>query len=269
MLQCIKRLLLAVLIPVAVATSALVQAGDTLDRVTDFKTLTVGMSTNQPPMNMLSRDGKLMGFDVDLARALANAMSVKLEIKQIPFGGLMNALQNNEVDMIISGMAITPERSRKASFVGPYMMSGKSILTRNEVLAKATNTETFNRADLKLAGLKNSTSAAFITEAAPEATLIEVDNYDAGVQLLLNGEADGMVADMVTCVLAVLRHPGTGLTTLKEPLTVEPIGIAISADDPQFLNLVQNYVDAYAKLGVLAKLREKWLENTDWVPALP
>ena len=50
---------------------------------------------------------------------------------------------------------------------------------------------------------------------------------------------------------------------------MEPIGIAVSKDDLQFLNLVDNYVDAYEKIGLLNKLREKWFENSSWVAALP
>jgi len=70
-------------------------------------------------------------------------------------------------------------------------------------------------------------------------------------------------------MLSVLRHPNAGLTTLEKPLTVEPIGIAISKDDPQFLNLVSNYLDAYGKTGVMTKLRQKWFEDNSWIAALP
>ena len=90
-----------------------------------------------------------------------------------------------------------------------------------------------------------------------------------GVAKLLAGEVDALVADMATCKLAVLRNRDSGLVTLKEPLTVEPVGIAISGDDPQFKNLVDNYLSAYGKTGVLNKLREKWFEQGDWVIALP
>ena len=72
----------------------------------------------------------------------------------------------------------------------------------------------------------NSTSASFVRSAAPDATLIEINNYDEGVDMIINGKADALVADMTQCVLAVMRHPTAGLTTLKKPLTIEPIGIA-------------------------------------------
>jgi ABC-type amino acid transport substrate-binding protein len=265
----VKRLALTALLVLVAALPATANAGDTLRRVIDFKVLNVGMTADQPPMNTVNRSGNLMGFDVDLARAMAAAMNVKLEIKIMPFGELMAALERDEIDMIISGMAITPERTEKVSFVGPYMMSGKSLLTRDSVLARVSEAGEFNREDLKLLALKNSTSASFIREVAPQATLTEVSNYDEAIKRIIDGKADGLVADLPICVLSVLRYPDAGLVTLEQPLTLEPQGIAVSRDDPQFLNLVENYLDAYAKTGVLTKLRKKWLEDKTWIAQLP
>ena len=264
-----KRLLLGGLLALSLVFSTGGFAGETLQRVIDFKVLKVGMSGNQPPFNAVSKSGSPMGFDVDLARALAAAMKVKLELKPMPFGELMSALESDQIDMVISGMEITPERSEAAYFVGPYMMSGKSILTKNSVLAKVKGTEEFNRKDLKLVALKGSTSASFVSMAAPEATLVEVADYDEGVAMILDGTADAMVADMPICVLSVLRYPEAGLTTLSKPLTVAPVGIAIDKKDAQFLNLVDNYLSAYEKVGLMNKLRKKWFEDKGWIAALP
>lgn len=253
---------------VLILTSSALRAGDTLDRVVEQRTLVVGMSADQPPMNALNRQGRYMGFDVDLATALANAMRVQLTIEKIPFGSLMDALEEGRIDMIVSGMAITPERSRSASFVGPYMLSGKSILATEAAIAQFASGDLAAKA-VVLAALENSTSATFVREAAPNATLVEVDDYAAAIDMLLAGEAAGLVADEITCKLAVLRNPDAGLVTLDEPLTVEPFGIAIDADDVEFLNLVQNYVSAYEGTGLLTALRKKWLEGSSWIAALP
>jgi polar amino acid transport system substrate-binding protein len=166
-------------------------------------------------------------------------------------------------------VSITPERTERASFVGPYMMSGMSILTRKAELGKITSTDEFNREGLKLLALSNSTNANFIKAIAPDATLVEVPSYDEGVAMLIEGKADAMVADMTQCILAVMRFPDAGLSTLEKPLTVEPVGIAVSKDDPQFFNLVDNYLRAYEKTGVLTQLRKKWFEDDAWIDALP
>ena len=265
----IQRLMLGGLLVLAATLSVNASAGDTLQRVIDFKVLKVGMSGNQPPMSMTNREGGLMGFDVELAKALADAMKVKLEIVPMPFGKLLSALEDNKVDMVMSGLAITPERTEMVSFVGPYMMSGKSILTKNSTLAKIEASKDFNRKELKLLALSNSTSASFVKTVAPDAQLIEIASYDEGVAMVIDGKADALVADMPVCVLSVLRYPEAGLTTLERPLTVEPVGIAVSKDDPQFFNLVDNYLRAYEKTGILGKIRAKWFEDSSWVVALP
>jgi polar amino acid transport system substrate-binding protein len=269
MSKLLQRLLAASLLGLLALFPLAAAAGDTLQRVVDFKVLKVGMSGNQPPLTMTNREGGLMGFDVDLARALADAMMVKLEIVPMPFGDLMAALEEDKVDMVLSGLAITPERTEMVSFIGPYMMSGKSILTRDSVLARISGPGEFNRKELKLLALSNSTSASFVKAAAPEAQLVEIKNYDEGVDLIIAGKADALVADMPVCVLSVARYPDAGLVTLEKPLTVEPIGIAVSKDDPQFFNLVDNYLRAYEKTGILGKLRDKWFENSSWIAALP
>ena len=264
-----QRLVLGGLLALATILPLNALAGDTLQRVVDFKVLKVGMSGNQPPMSMTNREGGMMGFDVDLARALADAMKVRLEIVPMPFGELLDALEKDKVDMVMSGLSITPERTEMVSFVGPYMMSGKSILTKNSVLAKIEASNDFNRKDLKLLALSKSTSASFVRAVAPDAQLIEVSSYDEGVAMVIEGKADALVADMPVCVLSVARFPEAGLTTLERPLTVEPVGIAVSKDDPQFFNLVDNYLEAYEKTGILGKIRKKWFEDSSWIAALP
>ena len=269
MSNALKRLIFGGLVALAIAFPVQSLAGDTLQRVVDFKILKVGMSGNQPPLTMVNREGSLMGFDVDLAKAMADAMKVKLEIVAMPFGELMAALEKDKIDMVVSGLSITPQRTEQVSFVGPYMLSGKSILTKNSMLTKLASASDFNRKELKLAALSNSTSASFVKAVAPDAQLIELTSYDEGVTMVIDGKADAMVADMPLCVLSVARYPDANLVTLERPLTVEPIGIAVSKDDPQFFNLVDNFLDAYEKTGVLGQLRKKWFEDSSWVAALP
>ena len=166
-------------------------------------------------------------------------------------------------------MAITDERSIDAAFVGPYMISGKSILTNSKTLAAAQEAGEINRSNLKLAALANSTSEEFVKLALPEAQFVPTQDYDSAVQMVLDDEVDALVADMTICILTMLRFPDKGLATLTEPLSIEPVGIALSAGDPQFRNLLENYIRAFEGLGVMDELRKKWLEDDSWIAALP
>ncbi|GAG11697.1 unnamed protein product, partial [marine sediment metagenome] len=108
-----------------------------LSRILSSGTLRVGMSLGQPPLNFKGKSGKPLGLEVDMARGLAGLMGIELKIVEKPFSELLGALAGGEVDIVMSGMTITPERNAKTAFVGPYFLSGKSILTRSTNLAQA------------------------------------------------------------------------------------------------------------------------------------
>lgn len=245
------------------------QDSPVLDRIIETSTLRVGMSGNQPPFNMKARDGELMGLEVDLANALAAAMKVELKIVQKPFADLIPALENGEVDLVLSGMTITAERSRTVSFVGPYVISGKSILTKSANLAAIQEAGELNESEIRLVTLRNSTSESFVRKNLPDAQLTTVDSYDEAIEMLRADQAGALVADMPICLLTVMRFPNGGFATLNQPLTLEPIGIAVPVNDAQLLNLVQNYVTALEGTGILEALRQAWLENGAWIAALP
>ena len=81
-----------------------------LKRVLETGQLRVGMTGNQPPMNVRSRTGAFIGLDVDLANMLADSIGVKLTMVPIPFPKLLAALKAGEVDMVMSNMSITAQR---------------------------------------------------------------------------------------------------------------------------------------------------------------
>ena len=87
--------------------------------------------------------------------------------------------------------------------------------------------------------------------------------------MVINDEVDLMVADMSTCILTVMRHPDSNLSTLQEPLNMEPIGIAISSEDTQLANLLTNHLATFRGAGILDMLRKKWMENDEWTSSLP
>lgn len=236
-------------------------AGPVLDRVVEQGVLKVAMSGDQQPFNfMFGKSKKVIGFDVDLAQALANIMKVELEIVQMPFGELLGAVEEGKADMAISGMTITPARTRKVSFIGPYMLSGKSMLTTSKLMQELKSSGGFDSSDTSLAALKGSTSESFVERNLPKASLTAVANYDEGVKLLLSGKVNGLVADMPILALTRQQHRGSDLQLITPPLSTEPLGIAIAMGDAQFENLLRNYLLAFEKTGLFVKLHKKWFE---------
>jgi len=270
MFRSIRLLALAALTALfLLASSSVTAQAPVLNRVVKTNTLRVGMSANQPPLNVKSKSGQMIGLEVDLANGLAYALGLELEIVQKPFGQLLGALKKGQVDMVMSGVDITAARTKDFLFVGPYLLSGKSLVTTSKALAGTDTVDDINRRDVTFVALKNSTSHAFVKKHIPKAKLVAVDNYEKGVAMVINGKASAMIADMPACALAVLRNPDAGLVTLEEPLSVEPMGIAVSTGDMRFYNLIDNYIEAIEATGILSALRAKWFDDPSWVDELP
>jgi polar amino acid transport system substrate-binding protein len=269
-----KRFLVALVLVVFTVTAFVgpAEAGEkagTLDRIVANGELRVGMSGNQPPYNMKNKNGDLIGLEVDMAKLLAEAMNVKPVLVVKPFAQLIPALLAGEVDVVMSGMTITAERNMKVAFIGPYNISGKSILTKSATLAAAEQAADINEKDVTLTALEGSTSQKFVEILLPEAQLKKAADYDAAVKLLLEDQVNAMVADMEICQLTLLRNPGAGLATLSTPLTLEPIGIAVAPGDPLFINLMENYFSTLEVIGFLEELRIDWFENPAWLAQMP
>ncbi len=240
-----------------------------LARILKSGELRVGVSGTQPPLNVKSAEGEIIGLEADLARLLAGSMGVRTMFVEKPFAELIGALEKGEVDVVMSGVTITPERNLRVAFVGPYFISGKSILTRSATLAQSDDPADIDNATVTLAALDGSTSQRWVEVFVPKAKLVRVVDYDSGVKLVREGNVDALVADFPICVLSVLRYQGEGLVTLASPLTVEPIGIALPPDDFLFVNLVENYLAALQSTDALERLQKAWFEDGAWLAELP
>jgi polar amino acid transport system substrate-binding protein len=240
-----------------------------LQSILESGELRVGLSGNQPPLNMTNKSGEIIGLEVDLMKALAQSMGLTVRFVVKPFADLIPAIENGEVDVVISGMTITPERNARVAFVGPYFISGKSVLTKSATIASADSASLLNNADHRYAVLAGSTSETFVQQALPKAISVPAKDYDAAVQMVLDDEVQAMIADFPICQLSVMRHPEAGLSTLMTPFTIEPLGIALPADDPLLINLIDNYLNTLENTGLLIQFKAKWFSDGSWISELP
>ena len=271
----VKVILVSVLALVFITGCAQMQQGSSttsaspvLDRIQKRGELIVGTMGNMPPLNMTSKDGEIFGLEPDLARLLAKAMNVKVKFVTKPFSELLPALQTGEVDMVISGMTITPERNRKVAFIGPYFISGKAFLTKIKTIALADEAEDANNPKTKIVTLRDSTSQAFAEAFLDKTTLFTTGNYDEAVDMVLQDKVDAMIADYPICVVSVFRYPEAGLLSVVTQLTYEPLGIAIPANDPLMMNWTRNTLNNIEGSGILDELKLKWFARGNWLNKL-
>jgi polar amino acid transport system substrate-binding protein len=266
MKKSILILTLAALLTFSFVTAA--PAGTSLNRILQKGELVVGITGTQPPLNATTKDGDIIGFDADIAAAIALNMGVKVKFSKMQFSELLPALETGKVDLVISSMTITLTRNLKVAFVGPYYISGKGILTKAKTIGALQKAEGLNKPEFKIAALKGSTSQKFAEDTAPKAAIVTTGTYDEAVEMLFQDQIDALIADYPFCAFTAFRYEDKGLIAGQSKLTFEPLGIAVS-EDTLLINWLQNFMIALEGSGQLKRLNERWFQDGSWINELP
>ncbi len=258
---------LVAFLTLALASAAL--AGPVMDRILKKGELVVGTAADYPPFNFKAADGTIMGLDIDLAKILAKAINVKLKIEVIPFPQLLESLDAGKVDLVISGVSMTPVRNTKAYFAGPYFITGQGALMKGDMMQKVRDLTDFNHPEYTVAVPKGTTSEITAKQILPKAKILATADMDAALKALMAGKAQALIADFPFCVLSSFRHRADNLAALPKPFTFEPLGVAVPANDPLLQNMVDNYLGTLQGGGGLEELKARWFKNSGWIKKLP
>jgi polar amino acid transport system substrate-binding protein len=246
-----------------------VNAGEVIDRIKTSGELVLGTPGDFPPFSVTSDQGDLIGFDISLARELAKSMNVNLRIVRLPFSELIPNLESGEVDMIMSGLSITPRRNMQIAFVGPYGNSGQAFFGREEIVDSLSEPLDLNREGLKIAALLETTAELTVRTVLPKVESIFTQSLDQALIMLLNDDIDGIISDYPFCKVSEFRYRDRGFSVYEKILSYEQLGIGVSADDPLFINLLTNYLNLLVGSGALKAMQESWFKSSDWIPNLP
>jgi putative glutamine transport system substrate-binding protein len=202
-------------------------------------------------------NNEVEGFDVDIAKALAKSIlgdETKLELKEVTSKTRIPMLDNNEIDLIVATMTITEERKEQVDFSDVYFKAGQSLLVKKGSAIKSI-------ADIqkgtKVLAVKGSTSVDNIIEKAPDATVLEFDNYQDAFAALKAGQGDVLTTD--NAILYGMMAQDAGYEVVGEPFTDEPYGIAIKKGETALVEAVNKELAALKSSGDYNKIYEKWI----------
>jgi polar amino acid transport system substrate-binding protein len=146
-----------------------------------------------PPFNYRDADGQLIGFNVDLARSLCEELNVACTIQAWPWEQAARALEDNQGDALIAGLAITPENGELFDFSSIYLALPARFVTR---LAEAQNFDPLTSlAGKRVAVRRGSTHAEFLQRYLPDAVPVGFNAEPAGLDALEAGEVDAYFGD--------------------------------------------------------------------------
>jgi polar amino acid transport system substrate-binding protein len=235
----------------------------TVEQVMKRGTLRVGMSTFVP-WAMKDKTGELIGFEIDVARKLAEDMGVNIEFVPTKWAGIIPALLTGKFDVIIGGMSVRPDRNLKVNFSIPYDYAGQSIVANKKIAAGFSRLEDFNRPDVTISARLGSTAADAANKFMPNAQKKFFDDEAQVIQEVVNGRAHAAVASAPLPAFQAIKYPDQLFLPMTGTFTKEPIGFALRKGDFDTLNYFNNWIRVQEAKGWLAERKQYWFETKDW-----
>jgi polar amino acid transport system substrate-binding protein len=208
-------------------------------------------------------NGELIGFELDVGRALAEDMGVDVEFVPTAWDGIIPQLVSGNFDVIISGMSITPARNLTVNFTAPYAYSGLTILA-NTAMTEGFTLDDYNSADVTFAARRGGTPATTIEQLFPEATLLLFDEDGAATQEVLNGNAHATMAAEPTPSIEARRYADTLSIPFDQSFLATGEGFALRKGDADALNFFNNWIAVRHASGWLKERNDYWFKGNDW-----
>ena len=225
--------------------------------------LKVGMSTFIP-WAMRDRKGELVGFEVDVARKVAEDMGVDLELVPTAWDGIIPALIAGKFDVIIGGMSIRPQRNLTINFTIPYAHSGMGVAANTAMTAGMQWPDDYDSPEVTFTCRRGATSCDAVDEQFPKATARKFDDDAQSFQEVLNGNAHAFVSSFPKPTLLVHEYGDKVFLPTTENLTSGDEAFGLRKGDPDALNFFSNWILVNTSNGWLEKRHTYWFKTTEW-----
>ncbi|MCK1785880.1 transporter substrate-binding domain-containing protein [Pseudomonas sp. TNT11] len=261
----IKRYCSALLMgAVALIHGGLVQAG-ALDDAVRRGVLKVGTTPTYVPFEMTDKQGRIVGFEIDLLQAMSRALGVELELVAVPYTELLSGLMARKFDLIGSGMTVTQERNLKLNFSDSFIVVGQTVLLHPRLAGKVASIEDLDDAGYRIATTEGTTAEAAAQRFLGAARLSSFATPEEGVRQVVIGAADAFIHDAPYNLIAMTRPENQALLVLEQPFTYEPLAFGLKKGDYDSLNWINHFLNQVAQDGTYDRLYDKWFKDTDWM----
>ena len=264
--------IIAALLAAAVAFAAPAKAQDAqqalasesvIEAIKQRGVIRVGMSTFVP-WAMRDKNGELIGFEIDVAKKLAEDMEVEVEFVPTAWDGIIPALIAGKFDVIIGGMSIRPSRNLTVNFTIPYANSSVGVMA-NKALAEGLEWPAgYNDASVTFACRRGATPCQDIQENFPKAELRMFDDDGQVEQEVLNGNAHAMLSSQPKPAFAVYDNPEVAFSPTDEKINANAEAFAVRKGDPDALNFFNNWIMLNLMNGWLGERHAYWFGGRPW-----
>jgi polar amino acid transport system substrate-binding protein len=232
------------------------QDDGTLAEIHRRGTLRVGLDASFPPFEMFDEQNQIVGLDVDVAAAIAQSLGVELEIVNIGFDGLYDALLARRVDLIISGLPYDPRWTEDVAYSHNYFNAGQMLVTLADKPGLAKVEDVAHHTVAVEWGSQADMEGRRLEQQLAGVRLVRRESADEALEALFQGEADAAVVDAVSGVRAFPR----GLRIITY-LTDEWYVAAVHIESQELLEAVNQALTHLEESGEMAKIQVRWLHG--------
>jgi polar amino acid transport system substrate-binding protein len=215
----------------------------------------VATDATWPPFEYVDDTSKdIVGFDIDLMKAIAEEAGLTIEYSNVPWDSLLAGMAQCQYDAAISAMTITPERAEQFAFSDPYFAAGQVVTVQ------INNTDITGRDSLagKTVGVQLGTTGDIEAQKIAGATVKNYDDIGLAFQDLMNGQVDAVIADNPLALGYIGQNPDK-LKTAGEVFTDEFYGIAVCKDKTDLVAQLNKGLAAVKAKGLIDELTTKWI----------
>lgn len=228
-----------------------------LDDIKKSEVIRIGVKYDFKPFGFINNEGKLDGFDIDLARFIADKLNVSAKFYQVSSKSRIPMLKNDTVDIVIASMTHTVKRDKVVDFSISYFFDHQAILVRGSTKEK----EFKNFENKKVGVIKGSTSADRFSKLYPKSKLIYFSEYPQALRALKNGHVLAVSSDYSWCYTQQMDSFGT-LRVLKNNLSSECYAVALKENESKLRDAVNFALIELVQEGVYSEIYEKWFGHS-------
>ena len=230
----------------------------------DWKKVRIGVEGAYPPFSFMTPEGKLDGFDIDIAKALVKAMGAEIELVAQDWDGIIPALLARKYDGIIASMSITEERKKKVAFSNKYYNTPAKFVCKKGTVKEFTK-ETLKG---KNVGVQRATTHdRYLTDNyGKDVTIKRYASQDDAYLDMAAGRLDFLLADSVALAEGFLKKPGgkdfefVGPDMLDVKWFGEGVGVAIRKKDTDLVEMFNKAIDQIRADGTYKKIQDKYFD---------
>lgn len=227
--------------------------------------LRIGVAPDRPPLAFYDGE-RIVGVEADSAKALGEIVGRPVQWVPMPFDALLGALQAGRIDIIMSGMSVTPEREQQVEFIDPYLKAGQMAIMRIDSVARFGQPWSVYRDGVRVGVEAGTAGETWANTELPDAQLTPFADVSAGLAALRAGAIDLFVHDAPTSWLLATSDDYADLISQYHFLTDEQLAWAVRRDAPALAAELNRALATMRGNGTLEYIIDRWIPVTVEVP---